>query len=106
MHRRISDEEFFEMQGFIGPGGGRVAGRELFTSADHQKFQELIAPLESRAGKPLNGPGLRRCQRAFKENPASFAQLAAEAFDRGTRNCVGLLVRMVNDADERWEPRP
>jgi hypothetical protein len=103
MHGRLSDEEYFATQPYVGPGGVRVIGRRALTVAEINQFREIIAPLEERAGKPLNGPGLRRCQRAFQENPRSFVRLATEALERGTRNCLGLLITMVKDGEERWE---
>jgi hypothetical protein len=104
MHARLSDEEYFGTQPYIGPGGGRIIGRAALTEVEIDQFREVITPLEQRAGKPLNGPGLRRCQRAFKENPESFSRLAGEALERGTRNCLGLLITMVEAVEERWEP--
>jgi hypothetical protein len=70
MHARLSDEEYFAEHGYISQTGALVRGPAAFSGAELEDFRDVIAPLEHRAGKPLNGPGLRQCQRAFKENRA------------------------------------
>jgi hypothetical protein len=96
MHERISDEEWFAHNGwYANTAGASFNGEQL------DEFRELITPLEQKSGKPLNGPGLRACQRAYKEQPDAFRRLAAEALERGQRNANGLLVHMVKERDHR-----
>jgi hypothetical protein len=96
MHERVSDEEWFACNGwYANAPGAAVNGEQL------QEFRDLIQPLEAKSGKPLNGPGLRACQRAFREEPTAFRRLAEEALDRGNRNANGLLVHMVKERDHR-----
>jgi len=98
MHARLSDEEWFSQNGFyVGMGGAPYTGEEL------DDFRLVIVPLERSAGKPLNGPGLRKCLKAFKENGPAFRRLADQALARADRNPLGLLIRMVDDRDHRLE---
>jgi hypothetical protein len=69
-------------------------------------FAAIIEPLEVRAGKRLNGPGLRRCRAAYDENPDGFRLVAHDALERAVVNPLGLLVRMVRDGDHLLEPPP
>jgi hypothetical protein len=67
-------------------------------------FAEIVAPLEVRTGRRLNGPGRLQCLRAFKENEYGFGACATDALRRGRENPLGLLVKMVRDRD--WNVPP
>jgi hypothetical protein len=64
-------------------------------------FTELVAPLEELAGRRLNGAGRAACLDAFAENEAGLRRLAADVLERGDRNPIGLLVRMVHAGEHR-----
>lgn len=104
--KRLSDEEWFARNGgWAGDVGGvNLSGEQL------DEFRSIVGPLELRLGRPLAGVGLRKCLRAFAMRPAEFRRLAEDALARGSRNPVGLLVRMVEEGDhlrelpaEPWE---
>lgn len=63
-----------------------------------QEFDAILAPLEARAGRRLNGRGRAACWRAYLEALDGFLGCAADALERGTKP-LGLLVRMVEDGD-------
>jgi hypothetical protein len=67
----------------------------------NQEFVALLAPLEAKAGRRLNGAGRGWCLRAFTENSAGFAACARDALERAESSPLGLLVRMVRDGDHR-----
>jgi hypothetical protein len=106
MHARLSDEEYFAEMGALGPNGVWIGGSAFFTREELADFRLVIVPLEARTGKPLNGPGLRKCQRAYRENATAFRRLADEALSRANRNPLGLLIRMVSDRDHFLEDPP
>jgi class 3 adenylate cyclase len=70
----------------------------------NEEFDALIAPLEAKAGRRLNGAGRGWCLRAFTENSAGFAACARDALERAEHSPLGLLVRMVRDGDHRLAP--
>ena len=72
----------------------------------NEEFVELLAPLEARAGRRLNGAGRGWCLRAFTENPAGFAACVRDALERAELSPLGLLVRMVRDGDHRLTTPP
>jgi hypothetical protein len=75
-----------------------LEGESSSCSFDAEKFAAAIAPLEAKAERALNGPGLLACQQAFAEAPDEFHSLTRDALKRG-RNPLALLIRMVNDGD-------
>jgi len=64
-------------------------------------FAELVARLESVSGRRLNGAGRAACLDAFAENEAGLCRVAADVLERGERNPLGLLVRMVSAGEHR-----
>jgi len=95
----LSDEAWFERYGAaVGAAAVSVADPERV-----RQFAALVALLEARTGKPLGEPGRARCFTAFCENERGFRRLVTEAGERGTRNAVGLLIRMV-EAGEHIAP--
>ena len=72
----------------------------------NDEFVALLAPLEAKAGRRLNGAGRGWCVRAFTENPAGFAACARDALERAELSPLGLIVRMVRDGDHRVTPPP
>jgi hypothetical protein len=95
---RLPDEVWFaEFYGSsVGAAAASIANPQLTA-----EFSALVSPLEKIAGKPLGEPGRQRCFAAFFENPDGFRRLVADAEKRGTRNAVGLLIRMVEAAEHR-----
>ena len=95
---RVSDEQWFaQFYGTrVGAAAASVGNPELVA-----EFSRLVAPLESRVGKPLGEPGRQRCLTAFYESPDGFRRVVAEAGKRGTRNPIGLLLTMVTAAEHR-----
>jgi hypothetical protein len=90
--RNIPNERDFAENGYLlGLGPGIDAGA---LSA----FNEVVAPLEAKAGDLLTGPGRAKCLRAFCGNPERFERLVAKALDGGNRP-IGLLVYMVKCGD-------
>jgi len=72
-------------------------------------FAEILAPLEARAGRRLNGGGRELCAQACAENDVGFRACVGEALRRGRENPLGLLVKMIQDGDWRVtapEPPP
>ncbi len=61
-------------------------------------FDELVGPLERRAGKRLNEPQRSLALEAFRDRPDAVRLLAREALARG-RNPVALFVKMIGDGD-------
>jgi hypothetical protein len=97
---RLSDEDWFDRNGhWVGATiGASSLGAEL-NAEEFDDFRLVVAPVESRSGRPLGGVGLRKCLRAFKERPSGFRRCAADALERGSRNPVGLLITMVDQGD-------
>jgi hypothetical protein len=95
---RLPDEQWFaEFYGSnVGAAAASVSNPELAA-----EFAQLVAPLEKTSGRVLGEPGRQRCFSAFFENPEGFRRLVADAERRGTRNTVGLLVRMVQAGEHR-----
>ena len=95
---RLPDEVWFAAHDGpnVGAAAASVANPELTS-----EFAQLVAPLEKRAGKPLGEPGRQKCFSAFFECPEGFRRLVADAERRGTRNAVGLLIRMVEVGEHR-----
>jgi hypothetical protein len=72
---------------------------------DAEAFVAAIEPLEAKAGRRMNGPGLAACRHAFSENPDGFRRIALDALARG-RNPLALLIKMVGDGDHSQTPPP
>jgi hypothetical protein len=68
-------------------------------ASESAAFDEVVAPLEAAAGKPLNGPGREVCLAAFRRAPDRFADAAADAAMRARANPLGLLIKMVESGD-------
>jgi hypothetical protein len=68
-----------------------------------EAFRAILAPLEEKVGRPLKDPGRSACLLAFAENADGFAQVAADALERG-RNPLALLCKLVTDGDHRTAP--
>jgi len=78
----------------------RLARSESAERASTPAFEELIAPLEEKACRRLNGPGLIECRAAFAEHPEGFRRCTERALAKADRyDPVGVLVRMVRDGD-------
>ena len=95
--RRMSDEAWFERY-------GPTVGASVVAVADPERvrtFNALVAPLEQAAGKALNQPGRGTCFAAFCEDEDGFRRRVDEAAERGTRNTLGLLIRMVQAGEHR-----
>jgi len=65
----------------------------------------VVAPLERRSRKALDGDGLDDCLAAFAENAEGFAWRADAALARTKyKNSLGLLVKMVRAGEHRVPP--
>jgi len=52
------------------------------SESKHACFEEVIAPLEAKCGRPLTGPWRPAFRQAFDESPEGFARAAADALER------------------------
>jgi hypothetical protein len=76
-------------------------------AGDAENFAATLAPLIEQAGRPLSGPGLALCVRAFAENPEGFQRVVEDLHRRRrVRSPLGLLIRMIRDGDHRLPVPP
>jgi len=95
----VTDEVWFEANGnWIGP--------VVIDAQSAAEFNALVAPLEAKDGHVLNGPGRRRCLRAFRESPDGFRRLVDVATVKGTRSKRGLLIYMVESGEHHLSDSP
>ena len=82
---------------------GPNVGAAVVAVADPERvraFAELVAPLETRAGKPLGPPARSAVFAAFCESPDGFRRCIDAAGERG-KDPLRLLIHMIRCGDHR-----
>jgi hypothetical protein len=87
---QLSDEQYFASRGVL-----ERVDPELIA-----EFRAVIAPLEERQGRALDGWGWRTCLRAFTANPKRFRRAAAALETReNVYSPLGVLIRATQNGE-------